>query len=276
MTITLTIVILPNSNITNISPAIVHDGTRIIPITNEIETKHLNFSPLILDSTDINQISHINFLWHNSLTDRICQIDEPFNFAVGPISDRIIFLISEDNNLNVYTGNKDSLKLLKTFYSQDIACNRHSSSIYLKKYNYCFNIRINEGIFIKCQSVYVDYSYDTSDISHSDCVWRSIPNKMCIRFSDNLKSNYYAYFWFDQMDMIKIFEKFYGIHPNTQSDLIVSINHESNNYELYLYRQGLREPLRIPEKVYQMIVFKNEFEDYRSPNYNQPRGAWIW
>ena len=47
-------------------------------------------------------------------------------------------------------------------------------------------------------------------------------------------------------------------------------------YELALFRYGLKEPVVIPEEAYQLLVFKNRFEDFRSPNYDQPRGAWIW
>ena len=57
---------------------------------------------------------------------------------------------------------------------------------------------------------------------------------------------------------------------------LVSVNAENKKYELALYRYGLKEPQVIPEDVYQLLVFKNKFEDYRSDNYNQERGAWIW
>lgn len=83
-------------------------------------------------------------------------------------------------------------------------------------------------------------------------------------------------FWMDCNALTKIFERFYGAHPETKADFIIRIDAENKKYELALYRQGLKEPVVIPESAYQMIVFKNKFEDYRSDNYNQPRGAWIW
>jgi len=73
-----------------------------------------------------------------------------------------------------------------------------------------------------------------------------------------------------------IFDRFYGAHRETKTDFIIRIDAEAKKYELALYRQGLKEPVVIPESAYQLIVFKNKFEDYRSENYNQPRGAWIW
>lgn len=90
------------------------------------------------------------------------------------------------------------------------------------------------------------------------------------------KSEYKAFFWMDEESIHSVFERFYGAHPETKADFIIRIDVENKKYELALYRQGLKEPVVIPESAYQLIVFKNKFEDYRSENYNQPRGAWIW
>lgn len=88
--------------------------------------------------------------------------------------------------------------------------------------------------------------------------------------------NYSIYFWFEVSNLLHVLERFYGVHPETKSDFIINIDPENNRYELCLYRQGLREPVIIPEYAYQLIVFKNKFEHFRSENYNQPRGAWVW
>lgn len=90
------------------------------------------------------------------------------------------------------------------------------------------------------------------------------------------KSEFTAYFWFDDEAIRTIFDKFYGNHPETQTDFIIHIDPIKNKFQLALYRFGLKEPLVIPEEAYQLIVFKNKFEHFRSDNYNQPRGAWIW
>ena len=90
------------------------------------------------------------------------------------------------------------------------------------------------------------------------------------------KSEYSAYFWFEEEPIREVFDKFYGAHPDTKTDFIIRIDAENKKYELALYRYGLKEPQIISEDVYQLLVFKNKFEDYRSDNYNQERGAWIW
>ena len=101
------------------------------------------------------------------------------------------------------------------------------------------------------------------------------PKKLAIKWHLK-KSEYTAYFWFEDEKICSIFERFYGAHPDTKTDFIIRIDAEKKKYELALFRQGLKEPQIIPEDAYQLLVFKNKFEDYRSDNYNQERGAWIW
>lgn len=101
------------------------------------------------------------------------------------------------------------------------------------------------------------------------------PKKLAIKWHIG-KSEYSAYFWFEDEGIREVFDRFYGAHPDTKTDFIIRIDAEKRKYELALYRYGLKEPQVIPEDVYQLLVFKNKFEDYRSDNYNQERGAWIW
>ena len=101
------------------------------------------------------------------------------------------------------------------------------------------------------------------------------PKKLALKFHVK-KSEYTAYFWFEDEAIRAIFDKFYGIHPDTKTDFILHIDPEKKKYQLSLFRYGLQEPRIIPEDTYQLIVFKNKFEHFRSENYDQPRGAWIW
>lgn len=101
------------------------------------------------------------------------------------------------------------------------------------------------------------------------------PKKLAVKWHIK-KSEYTAYFWFEDEAIREAFDRFYGAHPETKTDFMIRIDAEKNKYELALYRYGLKEPQVISESAYQLIVFKNKFECYRSENYNQPRGAWIW
>ena len=122
-----------------------------------------------------------------------------------------------------------------------------------------------------CDGIY-NKIYDNSLLEYHKA---AKPKKLVINWIVN-KSDYIAYFFISENQISKIFEKFYGAHPDTKTDFIIRIDAEKRKYELALYRYGLKEPQIIPEDVYQLLVFKNKFEDYRSENYNQERGAWIW
>lgn len=101
------------------------------------------------------------------------------------------------------------------------------------------------------------------------------PKKIAVQWHME-KSEYAAYFWMNEEHITDIFNRFYGAHRDTPTDFIIRIDTEKKKYELALFRPGLKDPLTIPESAYQLIVFKNKFEDYRSGNYDQPPGAWVW
>lgn len=104
---------------------------------------------------------------------------------------------------------------------------------------------------------------------------KEVPQRLSIKWMYD-KKEYNCYIWFEEKLITSIFERFYGAHPETKTDFIIRIDSENKKYELALFRQGLKDPQIIPENAYQLLVFKNKFEDYRSDNYNQERGAWIW
>ena len=101
------------------------------------------------------------------------------------------------------------------------------------------------------------------------------PKKLAIKWHIK-KSVYTAYFWFEDEEIREVFDRFYGAHPDTKTDFIIRIDSDNKKFELALYRYGLKEPQTIGESAYQLLVFKNKFEYFRSENYNLPRGAWIW
>ena len=101
------------------------------------------------------------------------------------------------------------------------------------------------------------------------------PMKLAVKWHIK-KSEYSAYFWFHDEEIKAVFERMYGPHPETKTDFIIRVDALQNKYELSMYRYGMKEPYIISEKTYELIVFKNKFEAFRSDNYDQPRGAWIW
>lgn len=101
-----------------------------------------------------------------------------------------------------------------------------------------------------------------------------VPKKVRIRWK-KCKSEYVLLFWF-QEELLQIFEKSYGNHRETNTDLIIHIDQDKNTFQVSLYRYGLKDPLIISEHIYQYILFKSGFEQSRSENYTQQKGAWVW
>ncbi len=164
---------------------------------------------------------------------------------------------------------------------------------YMKQYVYCYRIIFErwendnkewekyDDLSSQSNILYIEeVLYDgTYDKMHKDNLMKyhqaGKPKKLAIKWHIG-KLEYLAYFWFEDERIREVFAKFYGAHPDTKTDFIIRIDAENKKYELALYRYGLKEPQIIPEDVYQILVFKNKFEDYRSDNYNQERGSWIW
>ena len=90
------------------------------------------------------------------------------------------------------------------------------------------------------------------------------------------KSEWQAYIWLNEELTAPIFERLYGMHRDTRVDLLLHFDPEQQHYELALFRYGMKQPQLLPEDCFQLIVFKNQFENYRTDNYSQPSGAWIW
>lgn len=101
------------------------------------------------------------------------------------------------------------------------------------------------------------------------------PKKLAMQWHMG-KKEFTAYVWMEDEGICAVFDRFYGNHRDTKVDFIIRIDPNKKKYQLALYHYGLEEPVTISEDAYQMIVFKDQFEHYRTKNYDQPRGAWIW
>ena len=129
-----------------------------------------------------------------------------------------------------------------------------------------------EALNISC----VDGSFDKSDTegllkSHE----ASKPGKIMVAWKEG-KSQYRAYFRFDEERLSEIFDRFYGAHRETKSDFILRLDARDKKFGILLYRMGLKEPMELTEDTFELIVFKNKFEYYKSDNYSQPIGTWVW
>lgn len=184
---------------------------------------------------------------------------------------------------NVFSENvfleTDKIKDCNIWFQNSIKQFMYRHIIYIENKKYRDNLDENSPVDLNnkyIEEVLFDGTYDKlHDGSLLKYHQAGKPKKLAIKWHIG-KSEYSAYFWFEEEPIREVFDKFYGAHPDTKTDFIIRIDAENKKYELALYRYGLKEPQIISQDVYQLLVFKNKFEDYRSDNYNQERGAWIW
>ena len=122
-----------------------------------------------------------------------------------------------------------------------------------------------------------DGTYDkTNDGSICQYHLGAIPKVLMIRWKEARNIYSSVCIWFYKEVSYNVFEHFYGKHPDTKTDLIVNINTVDKQLSISLFRPKLKSPIPIKDSGYEFIVFKNGLEQFRSDNYNQPCGAWIW
>lgn len=123
---------------------------------------------------------------------------------------------------------------------------------------------------VKCHDGTFDRLRDGSLLNYHEA---GKPSRVCVGWHVG-KREYSAYFFFSHEELAQVFRTCYGAHPETQVDFLLMIDPECDKYETALFRYGMNEPLPIGPDACQVLVFRNKFECYRSPNYTQPKGAW--
>lgn len=258
-------------------------------IYNEFDLQYLN--------TIIHEESYLDFLYILDYGLLIWVVNRDISYLINNIKKGLIdnFTIIDNNKEWFIKKNNLQAEYNKNRNNMEYRLQLWKSFIMNFTKQYCYRYSIlydvfspNDNTWNKSKKDYVipQYYYidqllfdGTHNKLHDDSLLKyhqaGKPKKLAIKWHIG-KSEYSAYFWFEEEPIREVFDKFYGAHPNTKTDFIIRIDAENRKYELALYRYGLKEPQIIPENVYQLLVFKNKFEDYRSNNYNQERGAWIW
>lgn len=218
----------------------------------------------------------------------ITKFDDDFQkYMIGIIGDGMVILYGltfdkcveihrwkaiKDEKLNRYSN------FLESYIEKEREQQKSVSISNFDLYNYRFNVDVGKQELLT-QKLKVFFADSTFNRNAGEYLKKysliSIPSKISFEYSND-RCQYSINFFLNLHSIVSIFHHFYGAHPETKTDFIIRIDAENKKYELALYRQGLKEPVVIPESAYQLIVFKNKFEDYRSENYDQPRGAWIW
>lgn len=208
--------------------------------------------------------------------------------------------IKEKKNLDI-NQNKDILRIHSnyiefdneySFYCENSDLIRHSlvhKYEHLYNYRYLFTTKRLDGIKLSSslfdtEGFSVEYikakrfcgSIKTFNIDDFDTYQKAgVPEKITIKWTLG-DSVYSAYLWFNEDDIFSVFDKIWGTHREISADILFYINSVEPEMELYLNRYGLHSPFKLNRKCYQLIAFKDGFELFRSENYDQSVGAWMW
>lgn len=86
-----------------------------------------------------------------------------------------------------------------------------------------------------------------------------------------------AYFWIENNVIIQLFDSIVQTNFSAKIDILVRIDTRTHNYELALRENEIMTSTIIfPKESYQLIIFKNDNQYFKSQNYNQEDGAWDW
>ena len=102
-----------------------------------------------------------------------------------------------------------------------------------------------------------------------------IPKRITVRWQED-DSECFAHFWFSNFLVSKIYNEFFEANPDVRTDFIIRLDAKNEMYQLALKREGESEVSIIPNYTYQLIVFCDDTELFRSSNYRLEPGQWSW
>ena len=103
-----------------------------------------------------------------------------------------------------------------------------------------------------------------------------MPKRLALRWDEG-RSHLSAYWWMDDQVIYPILHRFFNFDPGERADLLLRCDSRHHRFEMALKGGEMqRQPVNIPQEAYQIIVFKDGHELYKSPNFAQEDGAWNW
>ncbi len=101
------------------------------------------------------------------------------------------------------------------------------------------------------------------------------PKRIIVKWQEGW-TNFAAYYWLDENAAPQAFHRFFMFNADGRVDLLMRIDTRTNHYGIALKSNELPMIQEISDEVYQLLVFRNGYEYFRSKNYSQPEGAWQW
>ena len=90
------------------------------------------------------------------------------------------------------------------------------------------------------------------------------------------RDEYKVYFWIHREEVLRAFQQVFSRKPDAKADFIIRFDLKAEKYELALRREGVSQPIIIPEDAYEVLALRNENHCFKSPNYSLAWDAWRW
>lgn len=101
------------------------------------------------------------------------------------------------------------------------------------------------------------------------------PQRITIRWHAG-RTEYMAHFWITEFLVRVVFDSFIQDNSDIKFDILLRLDPDSQTYDLALRNEEKTREITFPRDTYQLIVFKDGVEHYKSPNYHLEKGQWSW
>lgn len=102
------------------------------------------------------------------------------------------------------------------------------------------------------------------------------PKRLCVNWQVG-RDNYSLYYWFDEQTAPQFFKQYFMMNAVEKADIMLRIDTRANLYEIVFKSDEMPIPQVMPADTYQLLVFLNDNEYYRSENFDQEdEEAWDW
>lgn len=103
-----------------------------------------------------------------------------------------------------------------------------------------------------------------------------LPRRLTIEWNES-SNNFQVYFWFNFEPLSQLMEQFRTVAPDDKTTFVLRLDSRANQYELALQGGPLEQPASLPEECYEMLVFRNGNEYWRSDNFSkEDETEWEW
>ena len=180
----------------------------------------------------------------------------------GTIKD---FIIGINENQNIILWGMTDLKsvlISLTEIPNVYAVSPKREQPYMRKYNYRYVIfdgfdflHAEVPQILECTEIKEKLYDGTFDKVNDGSLYQyhiaAMPKMLTIRWKETYNIDFSAHIWFRYDKISDFFEHFYGLHPDTRTDFIVSISKENKGLSLFFFRQRMKAPIPISASTYE-------------------------